>query len=613
MYYPLLVSLIALAGAIVSCSAGSSNDSGLSGKDAGLGDGASSDSPTDGRIMRDGNSTTDSGPVDVLIIETGGNCEPTCAADFKAVVDCNDKLIQMCPAGQLCAAGVCAPACEATRVNRSSVGCEYYPTVMDTYRPDSCFAAFIANTWDQPAHVKVSYNGVELPIATFARIPQGTGTSLTYGAYHPEDGIAPGQVAILFLHQSSASGGAVRCPSGILTATDASAGQAQLQGTGFSKSYHVTTDVPVVAYQIYPYGGGSAAVTGASLLLPTSAWDTNYVAVNAYAHSTATGEPPSLNLIAAQDGTEITLLPRVPVQGGGGVVASPANTPMKITLNAGQNVQITQREELTGSPIESNKPIGLMAGHKCLNVPTTASYCDHAEQQIPPVRALGNEYACVTHRPRSSVPENPPWRIIGAVDDTTLTFDPVSVHPTTTVGLGQVIEFNTATPFVVRSQDDAHPFIVTGYMTGSSTVQTGYGDADFVRMVPTDQYLNRYVFFTDPTYPETNLVVVRAKDKNNTFHDVTLPCRGTLQGWTAVDTSAQYEFTRIDLIRHNFQSQSGCSNGRHEMSSQGSFGLWVWGWGTPETDIFTANVSYGYPAGENVRAINEVYVPPVPK
>jgi hypothetical protein len=49
------------------------------------------------------------------------------------------------------------------------------------------------------------------------------------------------------------------------------------------------------------------------------------------------------------------------------------------------------------------------------------------------------------------------------------------------------------------------------------------------------------------------------------------------------------------------------------MSSTEPFGLWVWGWGTPETSMFTANVSYGYPAGENVAPINQVVVPPVPR
>ena len=46
-------------------------------------------------------------------------------------------------------------------------------------------------------------------------------------------------------------------------------------------------------------------------------------------------------------------------------------------------------------------------------------------QQIPPVKALGHEYVAVRYRNRlSTLDEAPPWRIVGAVDGTTLTYDP---------------------------------------------------------------------------------------------------------------------------------------------------------------------------------------------
>ena len=51
----------------------------------------------------------------------------------------------------------------------------------------------------------------------------------------------------------------------------------------------LSTDRPVVAYTILPYGGGPSAATSATLLLPTSAWDTNYIAVNAYKQSQIAG------------------------------------------------------------------------------------------------------------------------------------------------------------------------------------------------------------------------------------------------------------------------------------------------------------------------------------
>ena len=42
---------------------------------------------------------------------------------------------------------------------------------------------------------------------------------------------------------------------------------------------------------------------------------------------------------------------------------------------------------------------------------------------------------------------------------------------------------------------------------------------------------------------------------------------------------------------------SCCTTVRREISSPGRFGMWIWGWGSPKTSIFTQNVSYGYPAG----------------
>src|SRR5262249_49326419 len=116
-------------------------------------------------------------------------------------------------------------------------------------------------------------------------------------------------------------------------------------------------------YQINPYGGGSVAVTAASLLLPTSVWDLNYVAVNV---SPADVGNPSLNIAAKEDGTQVTFTPTAAVTAGGGIPGGAAGTPFTINLNKGQHAQITQGTELTGSAISSSKPVGFMAGQTCM-------------------------------------------------------------------------------------------------------------------------------------------------------------------------------------------------------------------------------------------------------
>jgi len=228
----------------------------------------------------------------------------------------------------------------------------------------------------------------------------------------------------------------------------------------------------------------------------------------------------------------------------------------------------------------------------------------------------------VRYRNRGTGPdETPPWRVVGAVDGTQLTYEPAA--PSGAPGAlnrGQVAEFKSAGPFVIKSQDDAHPFYVSAHMTGGGDVTPmGRGDPEFVNVVPPEQYLSSYTFFTDPTYPETNLVVVRKKSTTG-FEDVSLDCAGTLGGWQPIDTADTYEYTRIDLVRHDFIQQGNCDNGRHQMTSAAPFGLTVWGWGSAETGgaynlpqaqgFYTQAVSYAYPAGASVQPINTVVVQP---
>ena len=124
----------------------------------------------------------------------------------------------------------------------------------------------------------------------------------------------------------------------------------------------------------------------------------------------------------------------------------------------------------------------------------------------------------------------------------------------------------------------------------------GRGDAEFVNVIPPGEFLDKYVFFADPTYSETNLVVVRVKGPKG-FSDVTLDCAGALTGWQPVGTSGNYEYTRTDLVTGNFQPQGNCDNGRHEIQSASPFGLTVWGWGSAATGnvgagFYTQYVSY---------------------
>ena len=528
---------------------------------------------------------------------------PRCSDDRNEVIDC-DGTHTRCPSDQLCAVATatCTDACAAAEQNHASVGCDYYAIDMDAAQGppyDACYTVFVANTSAAPAHVDVEWNGQTIDLSRFAKKPSGQGTSLTYGPYDPAAGLAPGEVAILFLAYSFQLGN-VTCPVPAAIGTDA-----QLSGTGFGHAFHISSDLPVVAYQMLPYGGGAAAATGASLLLPTSAWGTNYVAVSAIdqpAPPIPIPQGPSHNIVALADGTMVTMRPKSNIAGGGGLSAGSANAPYTFRLDRGQYAQITQMAALSGSPIEADQPVGVFGGHQIMSIDRCCG--DHGEQMLAPVRAMGWEYVAAPHADRKPGGEPRIYRIVGAVDGTQLSYEPPGVGPAV-VNLGETPEIRNAGPFVVRSQDASHPFQMFTYMSGSGELgEGGIGDPDFVRLVPPAQFMQHYVFFTDPTYPFTVLTVVRAK-KDSAFHAVTIDCGGDIAGWLPVGAAGTYEIAYVPLVDH-FQGQGGCNNGVRIMNSEAPFGVWVWGWGSEDTS--TGWVSYGYPAGENVLPINDVIV-----
>jgi hypothetical protein len=577
------------------------------------------------------------GPLDVSVdCATPTYCDPS---DPGYIWKCGQRIFR-CSSLEQCeereSGAECVNPCLDSLGNDTSNGCEFYAVEMDTTQEVEgvCYAVFVVNQWKsgEPARIEVSRGTTPLPIAEFARIPSGHGTSITYGAFDPAAGLPTNQIAILFLSRDPNAPAVAKsatdpkalanCPPGVKPAVP---GDASLHGTGMGAAFHIKTNVPVVAYQMLPYGGGSARVTGSTLLVPTNAWDVNYVLANAYQAPLPSmiSEPragPTAVIVAAHDGTHVTVKPTADIAAGFGVAAARAGSPATYTLAAGQYLQFTQPAELTGTAVQADQPVAVIGGSTLIDLPLSVLRADSAQQMLPPVRALGSEYVAVRYRSRSPNEETVPWRLVGVVDGTTLTFDPAQPPGApSTLSAQQLVEFLAPGPFVVRSQDAEHPFYLASYMTGGEPFD-GTGDPEFVNVVPAAQYLPRYTFFTDPTYPETNLVVVRVRDpQSSAMPDVTLDCAGTLSGWTPVGSAGTYEMTRVDLSTGNFQGVGGCDNGVHVITSSAAnaaFGVTVWGWGNditwPTDDNsddelnpkFTRWVSYGYPAGANFKPLN---------
>ena len=554
-------------------------------------------------------------------VDTGApGCEPKlrCSGDLKRVlrVECDgtETVEQVCGPELGCGDGACVEACKSAELSKGSIGCAFATLPPDSVIENangSCFATTIANVWDRPVTVRAELGGEPIDIGRSIYYVERNGSTLAYERV--EGPIAPGRVAIVFLANADTNG-AVPCPQ---TVTPALAEDPIIHGTGRTRAFLLTTDAPVSAYSIWPYGGANGHFPAATLLLPSSAWDTHYIAVNPWttgnnAYSSKLGSL-FLQIVAKEDGTEVTMRPNVNILSGGDVEAVPRGTAHTFQLRAGEVLQINQRDDPSGSPIESNKPIGLFGGSECTMMPLGELACDVTGQQTPAVPQWGSEYALVPYRPRNdfgvgmtTARENVPWRLVGAADGTKLTYDPVRPGSAPeTLEAGQVATFTTNQLLSVRSQDAEHPFHAAMHMTGLTAVPGGLGDPEFVNVVPSEQFLNRYIFFADYTYQDTTLSIVRRRTPTG-FKPVTLDCAGELTGWEPLDKSGTHEFVWVYLTKQNAPVDypgGKCSHGRHEAYSDGPFSVHVWG--------LSAYASYGYAAGQGSRSLHNVKGPPV--
>ena len=544
----------------------------------------------------------------------GGGITLGCSGDLRNVIDGNGAVQQQCGNTEGCAGGKCIGACDAAGFSKGSVGCDYVVATPGFYANilPPCFAVFIANNWPIDVPITVDRGGKTYPVSAFGRIAQA-GTPATSWAPIPAGGVPPGKVGILFMDDdpNSVNGGPLTCPIPPAIRQQygtAVTGSGQGPVTGRGQAWHISTGYPVTAYDIYPYGGASSYLPSAELLIPSTAWGTNYFGI---VPLRGAQQPQWGQLVASQNGTVVTVLPNVPLPSGTNVSGAPANTQTKYTLNAGEFIQWQESNEMSGTILQSNNPIAFTGGqgYDCYSSMTSSGGgCDSAHQQIMPISAFGFEYAIPPYftRRADNQEESIPYRFVGAQKGTTLTYSPQVPGAPKTLTQGQVVDFEVTGPFVVTAQDNNHPFYVGQVMTGCNVTGGGkggcLGDEEFVNILPPAQFLNKYVFFTDPTYATSNLVFTRVKNANG-FADVTLDCAGVLKGWKPLGANGKYEITNIDLVRDKVPNGK-CDNGPHQASSAGPFGIMVWG-----LDTYS---SYAYPAGGNIAPINTIVVQPVP-
>lgn len=488
-----------------------------------------------------------------------GDVSTVCLPDGSGYVDeyCDPVMGSSCDPG----AGTCTGACTATALGQSYIGCEYYATVTSQLvNPSFQFAVAISNTTSSPATVTIEGGALAAP------------TTLT---------VMPSEVATQRLPWVPAL---KTCNTqGFLECGDPE----QWGALAVNGGYHIRSTQPITVYQFSPldYQSGSSYSysNDASLLLPTNAWSTTYYVPAWQAWASSGGAMPSLLAVtAAGDATNVTITTRTNTMGGNGAPSFATGTAQTVTLGKGSVLQLMAPSgDLTGSFVTSDKPVQVIGGHHCTQVPIGYTACDHLEESIFPVSTLADKYL-VTAPQLGAGPRQQIVRIVATEADTSVTLDPATAGgPYSLANPGDFVEIPLTTASFQVAADKK--IVVAQYMVSQNAPGgSGSGDPAMSLAVPTAQYRKEYQFHA-PTNYTTNFVNITAPMDADVVLDGTSVPQAS---YTAIGATG-YGVARVQL--------SNAGTGTHTATSTTAFGISVYGYGQ--------YTSFWYPGGLDLQPI----------
>ena len=252
------------------------------------------------------------------------------------------------------------------------------------------------------------------------------------------------------------------------------------------------------------------------------------------------------------------------------------------------------RRDLTGAHYVSNKPISVFSGHRCTNIPSNRTYCDHLIQQIPPTVTWGTFFLSKSFEGRTSgeiyrVLAAYPSTVVNVKCNTVLNFGPLTL---TTLGDWQEFQIPANNYCSIESN---YPILVMEFMLGGEGLE--FGDPLMMMLPPVDQYSNDYhlklvsdftnyvtVYVTPQFFQPQSIILgdTTLQSEHVTWHSVSC-YNGSVCGYVV---STQRQAGEYHLYHQSPDARIGVSV--HGIAHGGSYGYI----GGIQTDINTGKLIY---------------------
>ena len=219
-------------------------------------------------------------------------------------------------------------------------------------------------------------------------------------------------------------------------------------------------------------------------------------------------------LVGCEDDTTITITPTQSItmpediqRSSTVVTVEPGTTSHEITLNTMQTLLVLSVDDLTGTIIVSNKPLAVISGHECANIPLSEAGCEPLAVQVPPIATWGTKFLLAPFAGRDG-PQA--FRAVSSKSNTSYVYtcDSESRFAPETSALS----FFSAAYCYLQSTD---PVFLTELSFGGSI--DSKGDPTISMISPLDQYINAidFVSLSSGEFPSNFISVTVAAEHYN--------------------------------------------------------------------------------------------------
>jgi len=377
--------------------------------------------------------------------------------------------------------------------------------------------------------------------------------------------------------------------------------------TPTDNAIHVVSRNPVTiyAYNIWTCPACSGGSPDGYLALPIEGLGTRYYTVNFPDGTTfSSGGSNGLRkgeflIIAPYDNTDVTITPKAPTLGG-----HLADVPFSISLKRGQTYLVQSPgsfagdNDLTGSQITSNRPVGVVTGHEISSVPVGLNSADHFAEMIAPVDRWGTQYFDMPMAYRTVCGDY--IRVLSGEDGNQITYNGRGPF---ILNAGEYADRDLVNEPEVYTSITNQKFIVAQYSYSQGfNGDPGLADPFMILFTPQEQFETEMIFRT-PTPSRANsysnyLTFITEYDS---IKKITINGKGI----GAYEFVGLQKFLNTDPVMAGYRVKLPTLQRNYVARSPTPFGAYQYG--------FSFYEGYGWPTGQALRIVSPDTLPPLLK